>query len=226
MEGNDGFAVGGGQEEGFLVGPVGPLVVDVVVDGLLADAALLGQLLDGEVIVFFPLSEEEAFEPFPAEVGLSVKVGQGDAGFRGAGFDGLPVFLELLGGFVQGHVPLALRLIFLDAGRDQWEGVPGVLDFLEVNAVGPWAELDERGFAALDHGVDGGAGNVEDPFYCFHLYIIFRVCKYRLGAAFVNWCKAAGIFRGGPGFWPFFILHPTLKVQMWYKYNEKKDKKQ
>ena len=38
----------------------------------------------------------------------------------------------------------------------------------------------------------------------------------------VNWCKARGIFRG----FARFFFTPTLKVQMWYKYTKRKDKKQ
>ena len=74
----------------------------------------------------------------------------------------------------------------------------------------------------------GGDGNCvpEYSLYRFHLYIIFRVCKGPLWGVFVNWCKVGGMFRMAPCFpWPE-SLHCTLKVQMWYKYNEKKDKKQ
>ena len=38
--------------------------------------------------------------------------------------------------------------------------------------------------------------------------------------------KGSGIFRVVRSFLPVKSLHYTLKVQMWYKYNEKKHKKQ
>lgn len=53
------------------------VVVDEVIDGLLADAAFFGELGDGEIIVLFLLAREEFLQPFAAVVSVPLNQASG-----------------------------------------------------------------------------------------------------------------------------------------------------
>jgi len=152
------------DEDGAAFALAGQLVVvDEVIDGLLEDAALFGELRYREIVVFLLLSREEFLQAFAAVVGGAVEPGQGDSGFGGACLDGLFVLAEFESGFVGGDVFLALIFKFLLRDFGRREGVALVGDALKVDAVGAGAEFDKLEVAAVNHRVDGGSGDVENP---------------------------------------------------------------
>lgn len=130
------------DEDGAAFALAGQLVVvDEVIDGLLEDAALFGELRYREIVVFLLLSREEFLQAFAAVVGGAVEPGQGDSGFGGACLDGLFVLAEFESGFVGGDVFLALIFKFLLRDFGRREGVALVGDALKVDAVGAGPSL-------------------------------------------------------------------------------------